>query len=193
MSENGIMEKDLVMEFLPSKECLNRRNGDHFEGNWVNDNREGQGSYFYAQKNKLFVGEYVDDMPKVGIYTEVKETDSPDDNAKDEKLREFDDIPPIPSLGLRDPIGVLERAFKKTRQKRILYRAKFMSLDLMFSIGELEQMKDIFKSELPQKGTEYVFIDQLPPMLEAIGIEVDSKVFSLSGLDQRVPLQTSGR
>lgn len=44
----------------------------------MNDNREGQGSYFYAQKNKLFVGEYVDDMPKVGIYTEVKEPDAPD-------------------------------------------------------------------------------------------------------------------
>lgn len=37
----------------------------------MNDKREGQGSYFYAESNKLFVGEYVDDMPKCGIYSEV--------------------------------------------------------------------------------------------------------------------------
>jgi hypothetical protein len=38
-----------------------RRNGDHFEGKWVNDKREGQGSYFYSTKNKVFVGEWVND------------------------------------------------------------------------------------------------------------------------------------
>jgi hypothetical protein len=40
---------------------LTKRNGDHFEGHWVNDLREGQGSYFYHDKNKLFVGEWVAD------------------------------------------------------------------------------------------------------------------------------------
>ncbi len=116
-------------------------------------------------------------MPKVGIYTEVKEVDSPDDPNNDGKLREFDDIPPIPPLGLRDPIGVLERAFKKTRQKRILYRARFMSLDQMFSMNELEQMRDIFRNELMQKDSETVLIDQLPGMLEAMGIEIDCNLF----------------
>ena len=96
--------------------CSCRRSGDHFEGNWVNDKREGQGSYFYALKNKLFVGEYVEDMPKVGIYTEVKETDGPDEE-KDLKLREFEDIPPIPPLGLRDPIGVLRELSRRPDTK----------------------------------------------------------------------------
>lgn len=40
---------------------LTKRNGDHFEGKWVNDKREGQGSYFYSSKNKVFVGEWVND------------------------------------------------------------------------------------------------------------------------------------
>ena len=162
------------MESSQSMFCSCRRSGDHFEGNWVNDKREGQGSYFYALKNKLFVGEYVEDMPKVGIYTEVKETDGPDEE-KDLKLREFEDIPPIPPLGLRDPIGVLERAFKKTRHKRILYRARFMSLDQMFTLPELEQMRDIFKAELPQKDADCVLLEQLVGMLEAMGIELECK------------------
>jgi len=119
-------------------------------------------------------------MPKVGIYTEVKEVDSPDDPKSDQKLREFDDIPPIPPLGLRDPIGVLERAFKKTRQKRILYRARFMSLDQMFSINELEQMREIFKNELVHKDSEAVSIEQLPGMLAEMSIEIDRRFSSPS-------------
>lgn len=55
----------------------NRRNGDHFEGHWVNDKREGQGSYFFNQKNQVFVGEWVDDMPKAGVYSEVEDPENP--------------------------------------------------------------------------------------------------------------------
>lgn len=146
----------------------------------MNDMREGQGSYFYAQKNKLFVGEYVEDMPKVGIYTEVKDTDALDEIPKeDQKLREFDDIPPIPKLGLREPIEVLEKAFKKTRAKRILYRARFMPLEQMFTIEELEQMREIFKGELVNPAIDELFVEQLPEALEKMGIEVDGRNTSL--------------
>ena len=58
-------------------EINQRRNGDHFEGHWVNDKREGKGSYFYSSKNKIFVGEWVDDMPKAGVYSEVDDPDNP--------------------------------------------------------------------------------------------------------------------
>ena len=50
---------------------LTKRNGDHFEGNWIEDKREGQGSYFFSQKNQIFIGEWVNDMPKAGVYSEV--------------------------------------------------------------------------------------------------------------------------
>ena len=55
---------------------LTKRNGDHFEGHWVDDFREGQGSYFYHDKNKLFVGEWVKDQPKTGVYTEVDDEEA---------------------------------------------------------------------------------------------------------------------
>ena len=41
----------------------------------MNDMREGQGSYYYHDKNKLFVGEWVNDQPKTGVYTEVEDDD----------------------------------------------------------------------------------------------------------------------
>ena len=67
--DSGILGKEMATEssqstFPPSLNFLtpsNRRNGDHFEGKWVNDKREGQGSYFYSSKNKVFVGEWVND------------------------------------------------------------------------------------------------------------------------------------
>ena len=55
---------------------LTKRSGDHLQGDWVNDKSEGQGSYFYSDKNKLFVGEWVDDQPKTGVYTEVEDEDA---------------------------------------------------------------------------------------------------------------------
>lgn len=91
---------------------LTKRNGDHFEGCWVQDKREGQGSYFFASKSKLFVGEYVNDMPKCGISSEVSDGKIVDDEKSFElddntMMPNFGDVPPIPKLELKDPVGVL--------------------------------------------------------------------------------------
>lgn len=127
--------------------------------------REGQGSYFYAQKNKLFVGEYVEDNPKAGIYTEVEENEY----GQEPKERGFDDIPPIPVLGLRDPIKVLEKSFQRVRQRRVLYRAKYMSIGHMFLPNELETMRNLFSSVSEWTITA----EQLHYLLDQMGIEVD--------------------
>ena len=100
---------------------LTKRNGDHFEGHWVCDMREGQGSYFYHSKNKLFVGEWVKDQPKTGVYTEV---DDPDE-ATDKKKPHFQDaykLPSVPQLRLADPTNILEKAMEKTKQTRANFR-----------------------------------------------------------------------
>ena len=131
--------------------------------------REGQGSYFYAQKNKLFVGEYVEDLPKVGIYTEVQ--DAMTQNIDPDRLRNFDDIPPIPVLGLRDPVGVLEKGFKRVRQRRILYRARYMSVGQMFQPGELDEMLHQFAAY----GSQVITTAQLVSLLENLGIEIEGR------------------
>ena len=55
---------------------LTKRNGDYYEGQWVNDLKEGQGSYYFSSKGKLFVGEWSEDHPKCGVYTEVEDPDT---------------------------------------------------------------------------------------------------------------------
>lgn len=105
---------------------MGRRNGDHFEGNWVNDLREGQGSYFFAEKNKVFVGEWVEDRPACGIYSEVEDANIL--AQKDlSKHKDFDEIPPLPELTLLDPADVLQNALNRAREKRLFYRARYMT------------------------------------------------------------------
>lgn len=73
----GKMTRFVSSAYKNLKTLQSRRNGDHFEGHWVNDKREGKGSYFFSAKNKVFVGEWVDDMPKAGVYSEVDDPDNP--------------------------------------------------------------------------------------------------------------------
>ena len=111
---------------------LTKRNGDHFEGHWVNDFREGQGSYFYHDKNKLFVGEWVNDQPKTGVYTEVED----DENEKQQKKPFFTDpyvLPPIYELKLADPTRILERAMERTKRERAKFRAQYIPIEEMFT------------------------------------------------------------
>ena len=111
---------------------LTKRNGDHFEGHWVNDQREGQGSYYYHSKNKLFVGEWVIDQPKVGVYTEVED----DEVERIRKNPVFTDpyvLPPIPQLKLADPTMILEKAMERVKRERSKFRAQFIPVEEMFT------------------------------------------------------------
>ena len=85
---------------------LTKRCGDHFEGHWVNDMREGQGSYFYSQKNQIFVGEWVEDTPKTGVYSEVEDPTS----KRPEREKHFTEpymLPPLKPIELQNPTEVL--------------------------------------------------------------------------------------
>ncbi len=109
---------------------LTKRSGDHFEGHWIEDQREGQGSYFYSQKNQVFIGEWVNDMPRAGIYSEVVQQEQ-----KPQREQNYDDeyvLPDIPVIGLKNTTDVLKRAMEKTRRDRTDYRAKFIPLDELF-------------------------------------------------------------
>lgn len=122
---------------------LTKRSGDHFEGHWIEDLREGQGSYFYSQKNQVFIGEWVNDMPRAGIYSEVLQHEP-----KPPREQNFDDdyiLPDIPVIGLKNTTDVLKRAMEKTRRDRTDYRAKYIPLDELFEKQELEELIQEFR------------------------------------------------
>ncbi|KAL4490320.1 hypothetical protein ABPG72_004359 [Tetrahymena utriculariae] len=121
---------------------MTKRNGDHFEGHWVNDKREGQGSYFFALKNQVFVGEWVDDMPKTGVYSEVEDPYT----VKQEREKHFTDpyiLPNIPKIQLKNPTKVLQEAMENVRKQRTIYRARYIPIDELYTEEErLELYKE---------------------------------------------------
>lgn len=52
---------------------LTKANRDVYEGNWLNGLREGSGLYYYKTQEKIYDGEWVNDAPRCGVYTDAKE------------------------------------------------------------------------------------------------------------------------
>ena len=87
------------------------------------------------------MGEWVDDHPKAGIYSEVTEP-------KPDRETHFDDpyiLPDIPQIGLNNPTEVLSKALEKTRRDRTHFRAKFIPLDELFERHELDELVQEFR------------------------------------------------
>jgi len=117
------------------------QNGDHFEGHWIEDKKEGQGVHFYYHKEKKahtkrYDGEWVDDVPKCGAYTEMP----PDELAPASQVPD-----PIPGVGLQDASGVLAARLGEIRAERAHHRAKRISLEEQFTPEELEALQLAFE------------------------------------------------
>ena len=46
-------------------------NGDQYEGNWVADCKQGPGRYFYIATKKMYEGEWVDDVARCGVFSDI--------------------------------------------------------------------------------------------------------------------------
>ncbi len=40
--------------------------GDHYEGSWRDDMKNGPGKFFYLDKGQVYTGDWVDDIAKCG-------------------------------------------------------------------------------------------------------------------------------
>jgi len=157
---------------------LTKANGDSYEGGWLVDNREGSGSYFYAATGKVFVGEWVDDMPKAGVYSQAQS--NPGHATK---------VPvttTVPRTRLVDPSGVLESALQEVRTNRTGFRAKNTPLDALFAGHELNDLADAFsvagKTKLSVLDARGVFLslgiqlgeEELRDLLHQVGWSVEN-------------------
>jgi len=51
--------------------CATAANGDTYEGHWLADKKEGPGRYFYVTTRKMYEGEWVDDVAKCGVFSDI--------------------------------------------------------------------------------------------------------------------------
>jgi len=141
-------------------------NGDHFEGGWVEDKKEGAGVHFYFNREKRvhtkrYDGEWVDDLPKCGAYTEMP----PDPLVSASKSPE-----PLPVAQLRDPNGVIRGRIAEIRQERARHRAKRVPLDEHFTPEELEALQVAF-ARVDVQETGEISLGEIGGAFSQVGME----------------------
>merc|ERR1719160_1044713 len=124
---------------------LNKANGDCYEGFWLNDKREGSGSYFYSASGKVFVGEWADNLPKAGIYTQAY--------PNPEQATAVPTTTTIPSVKLAFPVDVLEDALSAVRNARKVHRARMTPIDRLFAEDEIDALRSAFEGLRKADGT----------------------------------------
>jgi len=144
---------------------LNRSNGDSYEGYWLNDKREGSGSYFYAQSGKVFVGEWANDLPKAGVYTQAQ--------PNPEQASPVPVTTTLPSVKLANPTDVLEKALAAVRELRKGYRMRNMPIHSLFEEDEMDALRQAFESTQGADGT--IQSADLQGLCMSLGTEVDDR------------------
>ena len=162
-ADGGVYEGEWTDDKRHGFGVFDYKNGDHFEGHWIQDKKEGQGVHFYyhAEKKahtKRYDGEWVDDLPKCGAYTEMP----PDELAPASSLPD-----PIPAVGLKDPTGVLASRLNEIRAERAHHRAKRISLEEQFTPEELEALQLAFERT---SGTGELTYSQLGEAFSQVGM-----------------------
>lgn len=119
------------------KGTLNKANGDCYEGYWLNDKREGSGSFFYAASGKVFVGEWADDLPKAGVYTQA--------SPNPEQAGAVPTTSKLPPIRLALPTEVLQGALAAVRNARKSFRVRASPLERLFTEEEITSLQAAFE------------------------------------------------
>jgi len=141
---------------------LNKANGDCYEGYWLNDKREGSGSFFYAESGKVFVGEWADDLPKAGVYTQA--------NPNPDQATLVPTTSTLPPVMLAVPAEVLEGALTAVRNSRTSFRAQATPVERLFAEDEAMALRAAFESV--QMPDETIRPADLQGLCSHLGTEV---------------------
>ena len=139
--------------------------GSHFEGLWVEDKKEGEGVHFYydghrGTHTKRYDGEWVDDAPKCGFYTELNSDDTVTSHAP----------VPVPRTDLLSPDTVLKERITGIRAVRAPVRARRVPLDERFTAEELAALGVAFtRVDVQARGA--ITFAELPQAFLQVGME----------------------
>ena len=183
---------------------LEKKNGDKYYGYWNNGLKEGQGYFYYSNTSKIYLGEWHDDVPRCGIFTDV------DEEQKIKKtLDDLEDQPMIPILKLRSPDGILEDSISNIYFLKSIKMAKSKTFRELFPADSHADMIKIFKEYSPkivvpeeEKENENKIPDNILSLAEfkkiaseSFQIEFDDQslelilyVFGLSGDDRELKI-----
>lgn len=90
-------------------------------------------------KNKVFVGEWVDDTPKCGVYSEVHDPEKPEEK-KPETYTDPEPQSLIPNIELAHPSELLQDSLQIVKKDRLFYRARYMPLVELYTKSEMPEL-----------------------------------------------------
>eukprot|EP00466_Bigelowiella_natans_P009427 jgi/Bigna1/79142/fgenesh1_pg.60_\ len=173
-SENGDQYNGMWRQ---DKNCgfgrLVKANGDVYRGYWLNGNREGSGIYYYKSKEKIYDGEWVNDMPKCGIYCDAKEYLSKNNSNNNSDSRESSleaKFKPIPILRLKESDDMLISRIEDIERERFAARnLPYIELEEQFTEHELDEMRRSF-AVIDADGNGNISAQELQNLLEKVDL-----------------------
>ena len=121
---------------------LEKKNQDKYYGYWNKGLKEGQGYYYYSSTGKIYLGEWHEDVPRCGIFTDVD-----DENIKKEYKKHFlemDPPPLIPVLNLNNPNHILEESISNIHFLRNVKLARNKTVNELFSSEFISELSNVF-------------------------------------------------
>jgi hypothetical protein len=163
---------------------LEKKNQDKYHGFWNKGLKEGQGYYYYSSTGKIYLGEWHEDVPRSGIFTDVD-----DENLKKEYKKHFlseDPVAMIPELRLKNPYNVLEESISNIHFLRSVKSAKDKNINELFSSEFISDLTLIFtkntnlldseaSNKLPDNTISIEEYKQL--CNENLGVAVQGKIY----------------
>jgi hypothetical protein len=131
---------------------LEKKNQDKYHGFWNKGLKEGQGYYYYSSTGKINLGEWHEDVPRCGIFTDVD-----DESLKKEYKKHFlaeDPVSMIPQLRLKSPHGVLEESIGNIHFLRNVKSAKNKNINELFSSDFISDLTQLFTKNANLLDTE---------------------------------------
>jgi hypothetical protein len=121
---------------------LEKKNQDKYHGFWNKGLKEGQGYYYYSTTGKIYLGEWHEDVPRCGIFTDVD-----DESLKKVYKKGFleeDPVSMIPNLKLKNPYNVLEESIGNIHFLRNIKAAKDKNINELFSSDFINDLTHLF-------------------------------------------------
>ena len=167
---------------------LTKFNGDAYEGYFVEDRREGAGSYFYVATGKVFVGEWAGDGPKSGVYQQANK------NPSEPGVLPVC-YPQVPPTNLRDLDTTVAAALDTVKERQLLYRCCATPCERLYSTTELATLQAIWDRSpagggFGSAGSGLLDIAQLRSVLAA-GLQTGVSENELRGLVDSILVHSS--
>ena len=193
-SNGDIYEGLWVNDLKHGYGILEKKTGDKYYGHWNEGLKEGQGYYYYSETGKIYLGEWHEDVPRCGIFTDV------DDESLNKEVKKhfkaIDSPPHMPELRLDQPEYILEDSINSVHFLRNIKLSKNKTLQELFPYDIHQDLAAIFneksrklEEEDKKQNDNYITPDEFKEIcVEKLGQIINDETLELIFYVFEIPL-----